>query len=71
MVDHQQGFFRRLDGKPGAPQRAKSLRAVDLMGNVPVDINQAGAIALRVDRMAGPDQVMERVGHGAAVRAGS
>ena len=38
VVDHQKRLFGCLDRKAGAPQAAERLRAVDLVHEVPVDI---------------------------------
>ncbi len=59
VVHHQQGLLRRMELAPGEPQPLEGLRARDLVDEVAVDIDQAGAVRLLIDQMVGPDFVVE------------
>ena len=63
VVDDQQRLFGRSYREAGAPQACECLRAVHLVHDVPVDIEQARAIWLLVHQVLVPDHVVESVAH--------
>jgi len=65
VIDHAERLLRRAHLAAGKPQALEGLRAGHLMHQVPVDIDQAGAVRLLVDQMVVPDLVVERarLGH--------
>ena len=65
VIDHQQRLLGRANFSAGKPQPLERLRRGDLMDEVPVDIDQAGAVGLLVDQVVFPDLVVEgtRFGH--------
>ena len=60
VIDHAQRLVRRMHLAAGEPQALERLRARHLVHEMPVDIDQAGAVRLLVDQMVGPDFVVER-----------
>ena len=59
VVGHGDGFLGRADLTAGHAQPLKGLRACDLMHEVAVDIEQAGAILGLMGEMGIPDLVVE------------
>ena len=53
---------RRAHLEAGTPQPRECLRAVHLVDDMPVDIEQAGAVRLLVDHVIAPDHVVEGTG---------
>ena len=64
VIDHAQRLFRRAHLAAGEPQTLERLRARHLMDQMPVDIDQAGAVRLFVDQMVVPDLVVKGAGLG-------
>ena len=64
VVDHGQRLLRRADGAAGHAQTLEGLRAGHLMHQMPVDIEQAGAVRRLVHQMGVPDLVVEGAGLG-------
>ncbi len=60
VIDHAQRLVRRMHFAAGKPQAFEGLRACHLMHEVPVDIDEAGAVRLFVDEVIVPDFVVER-----------
>ena len=63
VVDHQQRFSGGPYRQTGAPQPCERLRTIHLVYDVPVDIEQAGAVRLLVHQMLVPDHVVEGMLH--------
>ena len=70
VVDHGQRLLGRADGAAGHAQTLEGLRAGHLMHQMPVDIEQAGAVGRLVHQMGVPDLVVEGAGLGHAVIGG-
>ncbi len=69
VVDDGQGFLRGMDLPTGHAEAFEGLRARDLVDEVTVDVEQAGAVGLAVDDVVVEDLVVQGlrcgVGHGA------
>jgi len=59
MVDHQKRLVGGMDLAAGQSQPLECLRTRDLVNEMPVDIDQAGAIRLLVDQVVFPDLVVK------------
>ena len=64
VIDHEQRLVRRAHLAAGKPQAFERLRARHFVHEMPVDIDQAGAVRLFVDQMVVPDLVVEGAGLG-------
>ena len=64
VVGHGDGLFGRAHLAVGQAQAFERLRRRDLMHEVTVDIQQAGAVVGLLDDMVVPDFVIERTGSG-------
>ena len=62
VVDHGQRLLRRAHAAAGHAQALEGLRAGHLMHQMPVDIEQAGAVRRLVHQMGVPDLVVEGAG---------
>ena len=60
VIDDEQRLVRRVILRPVIAQAFERLRRGHLMDDMPVDVEQAGAVGLLVDQMVGPDLVVER-----------
>ena len=60
VVDHGERLVRRAHLASRIAQALEGLRRRHLMHEMPVDIEQAGAVGLLVDQMVVPDLVVER-----------
>ena len=65
VVGHRQGRVGPAHLAAGQPQALEGLRAGDLVDEVAVDVEEAGAVRLRVDEMGVPDLLEQRarLGH--------
>ena len=70
VVDDGERLLRRADLAAGHAQALEGLRARHLVDEVAVDVEEAGAVRLRVDDVVVPDLVVERarLGHGVRSR---
>ena len=68
VVGHRQGRVGAADRAAGQPQALEGLRAGDLVDQVAVDVEEAGAVGLRIDEMGVPDLLKQRarLGHAPA-----
>ena len=64
MVDHGERLLRRAHLAPRHAQALEGLRAGHLMHQMPVDIEQAGAVRRLMHQMGVPDLVVEGAGLG-------
>ena len=60
VIDHGERLLRRADTPAAQPQALEGLRARHLMHQVAVDINQTGAIRIRMDEMIVPNLIVKR-----------
>jgi hypothetical protein len=60
MVRHRDGLFRRADLAAGHPQSFEGLWAGHFVDQMPVDVEEAGAILGLMDDMVVPDLVIKR-----------
>ncbi len=68
VIRHGDGLFGCADGAAGHAQAFKGLRAGDLMHEVAVDIQQAGAVIGLMDNVIVPDLVVKGTrAHGSAL----
>jgi hypothetical protein len=67
MVDDQQRLFGSSYGETGAPQPCECLRAVHLVYEVPVDVEQACAVWFLVHQVVAPDLVVKGMAHHAGL----
>ena len=67
MVDHGQRLLRRAHPAPRHAQPLEGLRAGHLMHQMPIDIEQAGAVGRLMHQMGVPDLVVEGAGLGHSV----
>ena len=66
VVGHGQGGVGPAHLAAGQPQALEGLRAGDLVDEVAVDVEEAGAVRLLVDEMRVPDLLEQRAGTGHA-----
>ncbi len=59
VIDHGERLLRRAHFAAGQAQALEGLRARHLVHEVTVDVEEAGAVRLRVDEMVVPDLVVE------------
>src|SRR4051812_26744448 len=64
VVDDEQRLVGMLHRYAGVAETAEGLRAVDLVHDVPVDIEQTRAVRRLLDEVVAPELVVERVRHG-------
>src|SRR5690606_18732516 len=69
VVDDGKRLFRRPYASSGKPQSLECLRARHLMDEMPVDVDQAGAVVVFMDEMIVPDLVVERPWRGHDLRS--
>ena len=62
VVDHQQRLLRRPHLAAGQPQPLERLRRGHFVNDVPVDVDEAGAVRLLMDQMIVPDLVVQGAG---------
>ncbi len=59
VIDDAQRLIGRVHLAAGEPQSLERLRARDLVHQMPVDIDEAGAVRLFVDEVVGPDFIVQ------------
>ena len=64
VIDHAQRLVRRVHLAAGEPQAFERLRARHFVHEMPVDIDEAGAVRLFVDEVVVPDFIVERARFG-------
>ena len=64
VIHHQQRLVRRVHFAPRQAQAFERLRARDLVNDMAIDIDQAGAVRRLLDQMIVPDLVVQRAGLG-------